>query len=90
MNTYRSPLRRSRGAHLVNPPFPKVVSEPEPDETPQSEARLPDTIPFPGIRRSASLHVPVSLKAFLHLFWLLALVTLILSAGSIFNSGVLF
>ncbi len=85
MNSYRSLLYRSRGAHLSRNLVARV-------DVPESslEDEEPDTIPFPGLRPSESPQWPVSLKAFLHLFWLLALATLILSAGGLFSGNFLF
>lgn len=85
MNSYRSLLYRSRGAHLSRNPVARVVA---PEFSLDDEE--PDTIPFPGLRPTGSPQWSISLKAFLHLFWLLALATVILSAGGFFSGNLLF
>ena len=94
MNSYRSLLNRSRGAHLVQASLPKVISERTGLNPEDLKSWKPDTIPFPGLRHSRfgddRYGSSVSLRAFLHLLWVLSLITVILSVSSIFNSGLLF
>lgn len=94
MNSYRSLLNRSRGAHLVRASLPKVISERKGLDPEGLESGKPDTFRYPGLRNSRfgddRYGSSVSLRAFLHLLWVLSLITLILSVSSIFNCGLLF